>query len=125
MLVSFTLGRYDTTVLDVLKVAANQLFGMETPNRRILPLLRRFLPRVIAASLSAPRWRLPAPAIRALQNPMVSPDLLGVGGRRFRCFVRALDGRQHVRGATLRVRVRYRGGAAHYFVSTAVVKAIR
>ena len=51
VLVSFTLGRYDMTVLDVLKVAANQMFGMQTfpESTHITVVTQVRFPRVIAA----------------------------------------------------------------------------
>ncbi|BDE97811.1 iron ABC transporter permease [Raoultibacter timonensis] len=80
VLVSFTLGRYDMTVLDVLKVAANQLFGMETfsESTHITVVTQVRFPRVIAALVIGATLAAAGASYQGLfKNPMVSPDLLG------------------------------------------------
>ena len=80
VLVSFTLGRYDMTVLDVLKVAANQLFGMETfsESTHITVVTQVRFPRVIAALVIGAALAAAGASYQGLfKNPMVSPDLLG------------------------------------------------
>ncbi len=80
VLVSFTLGRYDMSVLDVLKVAANQLFGMEAfsePTHVTVVTQVRF-PRVVAALFIGAALAAAGASYQGLfKNPMVSPDLLG------------------------------------------------
>lgn len=80
VLISFTLGRYDMTVLDVLKVAANQLFGMETfsESTHITVVTQVRFPRVIAALVIGAALAAAGASYQGLfKNPMVSPDLLG------------------------------------------------
>ena len=80
VLVSFTLGRYDMTVLDVLKVAANQMFGMQTfpESTHITVVTQVRFPRVIAALVIGAALAAAGASYQGLfKNPMVSPDLLG------------------------------------------------
>ncbi|WP_255467224.1 FecCD family ABC transporter permease [Raoultibacter phocaeensis] len=80
VLISFTLGRYDMTVLDVLNVAANQLLGMNTGSEstHITVVTQVRFPRVIAALVIGAALAAAGASYQGLfKNPMVSPDLLG------------------------------------------------
>lgn len=80
VLISFTLGRYDMTVLDVLNVAANQLFGLSTsPEQTHITVVTQVrFPRVIAALIIGAALAIAGASYQGLfKNPMVSPDLLG------------------------------------------------
>ncbi|MEG0375773.1 MAG: iron ABC transporter permease [Raoultibacter sp.] len=80
VLISFTLGRYDMSVLDVLKVAANQILGMQTfpESTHITVVTQVRFPRVIAALVIGAALAAAGASYQGLfRNPMVSPDLLG------------------------------------------------
>lgn len=78
-IVSLTLGRYDVGPLDVLRILALQLDGLDATQVNVVLGMR--LPRVAAALLIGAALAGAGCAYQGIfRNPMVSPDLLGASG---------------------------------------------
>lgn len=80
MLVSFTLGRYGMSVLDVLRVASNQLFGttFAVDPAHVTVVVQVRFPRILAALVIGAALAAAGASYQGLfKNPMCSPDLLG------------------------------------------------
>lgn len=80
IVISFTLGHYDMSPLDVLAVAANTLFGadFDVQSQIVTVVTQVRFPRIIAAiAIGAALTGAGASYQGIFKNPMVSPDLLG------------------------------------------------
>ena len=80
MLVSFTLGRYGMSVLDVLRVASNQMFGttFAVDPAHVTVVVQVRFPRILAALVIGAALAAAGASYQGLfKNPMCSPDLLG------------------------------------------------
>ena len=80
MLVSFTLGRYGMSVLDVLRVASNQMFGttFAVDPAHVTVVVQVRFPRILAALVIGAELAAAGASYQGLfKNPMCSPDLLG------------------------------------------------
>ena len=80
VIISFALGHYDMTPLDVLKVASNQLLGTtyDVPAPIVTIVTQIRFPRIVAAVIIGAALTGAGASYQGLfKNPMVSPDLLG------------------------------------------------
>lgn len=79
-LISFIIGQYDISIIDVIKVLLSKIFPIQQTwsNQIQSVILNIRLPRILAAALIGAGLSVAGAAYQGLfQNPMVSPDVLG------------------------------------------------
>jgi len=80
-ILSFAMGRYNITPLDVVKILLSQVIPIEPTWKSIMEtvILHIRLPRILAAMLVGASLALAGSSFQGLfRNPLVSPDILGV-----------------------------------------------
>jgi iron complex transport system permease protein len=80
-ILSFAIGRYPVSPLDVIKVLVSQIFPIDHTWRNVLEtiVINIRLPRIMAAMLVGASLALSGASFQGLfRNPLVSPDILGV-----------------------------------------------